>query len=243
MTLYLAAICEDQQESLNYINMELSKAFINKNFPIHFDCYTKAQDLLYATCTVKNYHILFLDIDMPGMDGIELCRKIRKNNSNVMVIFITNKEELVFQTFEVRPFRFIRKAHFSEELPALVSDIIREFQEQKGFMITIRELHSDKIYSFNIKEIIYIEVILKHCRIVTTSKEVNIQYKIMDFEKHLREHGFLRPHRSFLVNYRYIFSIQKDSLILDNKASIPLSRNRVSAIKEEFISLIDEGVI
>ena len=108
---------------------------------------------------------------------------------------------------------------------------------QEGTSVSVEERYSGNIYSLNTNQIIYIESLVKNCRIVLTTQELLIQYRIKDFEALLKQYGFLRPHRSFLVNYRYIFSIQKNTLILDNKETIPLSRNRITTIKEEFITL------
>ena len=72
--------------------------------------------------------------------------------------------------------------------------------------------------------------------ITTTEKHV-FRYKLADFEEILADRGFLQPHRSYLVNYRYIFSIQKDHLLLDNHEKIPLSRKRVDMIKQQFLIL------
>ena len=237
MNIYRAAVCEDSARTLEVIHEQLSKEFLRQNFKIEFDCYTEPEVLLETCRTGTAYHILFLDIDMPGINGIELCRRIQCGSPNVLTVFISGKDKMVFQTFQVRPFRFIRKSHFTEELPALVNDIIHEMRMQEGTSISIEELHSGNLYSLNTNQILYIEALVKDCRIVLTSQEIQIHYKLKDFEALLKQYGFLRPHRSFLVNYRYIFSIQKTSLILDNGQHIPLSRNRVDTVKEEFITL------
>ena len=237
MNRYHAAVCEDSPRTLNVIHEQLLKAFHDQYFEIDFDCYTEPETLLEACRSGNTYHILFLDIDMPGINGIELCRRIKSVNSDVLTIFISGKEKMVFQTFQVRPFRFIRKSHFTLELPALVNDIIHEMKMQEGTSLSIEELYSGNIYSLNTNQIIYIEALVKDCRIVLSNQDIQIHYKLKDFEVLLKQYGFLRPHRSFLVNYKYIFSIQKTGLILDNGQRIPLSRNRMETVKEEFITL------
>lgn len=237
MSTYHAAICEDSPRTLDMIHEQLSEGFSRLGFDMQFDCYTEPGKLLEACRISKKYQILFLDIDMPGINGIELCRLIRNENPEVVTIFISGKEKMVFQTFEVRPFRFIRKNHFTEELPALVNDIVHEMRLQEGTSVSVEERYSGNIYSLNTNQIIYIESLAKNCRVVLINQEIQIQYRMKDFEVMLKQYGFLRPHRCFLVNYRYIFSIQKTALILDNKDSIPLSRNRTETIKEEFITL------
>lgn len=242
METILAAICEDEKPILNYIHKSLQKVFQTRNYPITFDCYESGEELLDAAARGIEYQLLFLDIEMPGINGIDLCRKLRPFHPKALIIFISNREELVFQTFEVRPFAFIRKNHFIEELPVLIRNLEQQWALDTGFMIQIQEQNSPNVYSFNANDIIYIESLLKNCRIVTIHREQRIRARLADFEELLAEHGFLQPHRSYLVNYRYISCIGKESIVLDNKTEIPLSRRRIAEIKQQFISFSQGGI-
>lgn len=236
-----AAICEDEKPILKYIHHQLENAFLSHHHQIVFDCYVSGEELLNASSNGKTYQLLFLDIEMPSINGIELCRKLRRIHPESLIIFISNREELVFQTFEVRPFAFIRKNHFIQELPVLIRNLEQEWNLNKELNIHVQEQNSSSVYSFNINDIIYIEALSKTCRIVTSDSVQTIRYRLSDFEAQLTKYGFLQPHRSYLVNYRYIFCIQKDTILLDNKVEIPLSRRRRSEIQQQFISLSQGG--
>ena len=114
-----AAACEDNLGALGLIRERLEGAFHDQKLPIVVDAYSDPRMLLKAVGDGRRYDLFFLDIDMPGLNGIELCRRLRADGSRALVVFISGKEELVFQTFEVQPFRFVRKNHFQEELPQL----------------------------------------------------------------------------------------------------------------------------
>lgn len=238
MRIINIAICEDESRILEYIHMEMRSAFEIMDNSIEFDCFIGGNDLLYNIDNGIEYDILFLDIQMPEINGIDLCKKIREKNNDVIIIFISSKEELVFQTFEVRPFRFIRKNHFKDELPNLVRDIEREIEKKECRYITVKELHSSNIYCFDINNIIYIEAMGKFCNVVTIDGANKIRYKLSAFKETLNNNGFLQPHRSYLVNYQFVSTIDKCDIILDNKENIPLSRNKNEIIKKEFIKLV-----
>ena len=97
-----------------------------------------------------------------------MCIRDRAQAPDSLVIFISNKEELVFQTFEVQPFRFIRKSEYQKLLPALVDAISQKLEEQTKHLIFITEPGSGDIFSFDIRNIFYVEAQRKNCLIVTT---------------------------------------------------------------------------
>ena len=238
MSVITAAICEDEPAVLDYLHRQLKKELASDGNEYHFDCFTQGDHLLEKISQGINYQLFFLDIEMPGINGIEVCRKIRSKDEDCLIIFISNKEEMVFQTFEVQPFRFIRKNHFNEELPALVIGIQKALSRRKGIMLTLEEEHSTAVYSVNINDILYIEVVGKYCEITTTEQTLTIRYKLSDLAEQLTGYGFLQPHRSYLVNCRSIFSIENTELVLDNDTHIPLSRKRVKEIKEQFMNFM-----
>lgn len=235
MDKIIAAICEDESNVLKYFHQQLTREFLSDSYDITLDAFTDGQLLLNSICTGKEYQIVFLDIEMPGINGIEVCRKIKTIHKDTLVIFISNKEEMVFQTFEVQPFRFIRKTHFKQELPALVSAIKKALQEKQGVILTIEEQHSNNVYSININHVLYIEVIGKYCHFVTTQKDFKVRCQLLFLAEQLKDLGFIQTHRSYLVNYRYIFSIGTTECFLDNHMRIPISHKRLREVKEKFL--------
>ena len=83
--------------------------------------------------------VLLADIEMPGTNGIEVCRRLWQNSENPVMIFLSSKESLVFDTFEVQPFRFIRKSFFDASLPRLVQDIQKHLESVGVQQVRITE--------------------------------------------------------------------------------------------------------
>ncbi|MDD5803270.1 MAG: LytTR family DNA-binding domain-containing protein [Clostridia bacterium] len=232
--MYQAAIVEDECEILSYLKNTLINSFNKRHVSIAFDSFSSGEDFLHTFNGHYHYDVIFLDIEMPGIDGIQVCRKIRQQSPDTLVIFISNKEELVFQTFEVQPFRFIRKSEYQKLLPALADAVTQKLGEQTKHSIFITEPGSGDIFSFDIRMILYIEAQRKNCLIVTASGTSTVQCKISDMEESLIAHGFIKIHRSYLVNCRHIFYIGKTSLQLTNGQELPVSRGKVEEVKEGF---------
>lgn len=247
MKKYQAFLCEDQNEELDYIASHLQKTFKANEVDVTFKKYTNGLAFLNELVSNKaqisaDATLFFLDIEMPEINGIQLCKKLRTLFPDSLVIFISNREEMVFQTFEVRPFRFIRKQHFLEELPALVSAIIQELHSRLDSDICIQELHSDNIYTWQAKAIISVEAQGKYCLVKAINGSTHLHYRFKDFQVLLSPYGFIQPHRSFLVNYRFISRIEGNEMILEDNSHLPISRGKAAEVRTAFIKLINNSI-
>ncbi|RKM59392.1 DNA-binding response regulator [Butyrivibrio sp. CB08] len=234
--MYQAAIVEDEEIFLNRSKELLANTFKEKKADVAFDFFMSGEEFLPMMEQHFHYDIIFLDIEMPGMDGIEVCRKIRKISPDALVVFISNKESLVFQTFEVQPFRFIRKSELDEMVFSLVDSILAELSRRQQKIIKIEEASGGDVYSFDVRKILYIEAQRKDCAIVTEDGLTTLRSKLMTLEDMLAGQDFIKIHRSFLVNLSCITKIQKDSVLLKNGHELPLSRNMRDQVKQAFLN-------
>ena len=211
------------------------KEFEKRDTTVAFDSFTSGYRFLEMYKAHYHYDVIFLDIEMPEINGIDVCKKIREFSSDSLVVFISNKEELVFQTFEVQPFRFIRKEAFENTVTSLVSSIIGKWKQNKGTLLQLQETGSNDIYSFSIQHILYIEAQRKDCLIVTTEGTCTFRCKLMELEEKLTAFRFIKIHRSYLVNYMHIFRIGKSSVILTDGSELPISRGKTEEVKQLFL--------
>ena len=195
-----------------------------------------------AASAPGTYACVLMDIEMPEIDGISICKKIRESNSDSLVVFISNKDELVFSTFEVQPFRFVRKSHYDSLLPDLVNALEAEMQRRNPTIIQIVEPRSGDVFSFDVNKIRYVEAQGKNCMIHSTGDVTEVRILLAEIEKMLEGYEFIKPHRSFLVNYKYIFSIQKNNIELSDGELIPVARNRYEDVKHEFIQYTNRSL-
>ena len=231
-----AAICEDELRALNTVKDNIEYGMEKLSIDCSIKAFSSPKELNELVESGEKIDLFFLDIEMPGMNGIDLSKKIRFFLPDSLIVFISNKEELVFQTFEVRPFRFIRKNHFKEELPAVLKDIKKELSLEKGPVITIKE-PGDKIISLQLDDILYIEAMRKECLIHRKTDSIMCKYKFSDFLELLSPYSFVQTHRSYMVNCKYIFRINSDNLLLDNEEEIPLGRTHRDAVKTGFMNI------
>ena len=178
--------------------------------------------------------VVFLDIDMPDIDGFEVAEKLQKSKKNVLIIFVTSHEDKVYQSWKYQPFWFVRKSHMDElaiVFPRLLAKIDAENEMEKNLF----NLQSESaIIELDINLVMYIESFKHDIIIYYKDNKQQVRCKISDAEKQLLPMNILRVQNGVLVNCRFISKITSRDVILINGMKIHLSRDRVNFVKDEF---------
>lgn len=230
------AICDDEKKLLNIIVPEIKAAFFRQHTDVQITAYESAVRLREDLFGGTRFQLIFLDISMPDMNGIILAQHLKKVAPQTMILFLSSHEETVFDAFKAAPFRFIRKRTFRSEIDGIVLDILATLNEQE----IVRILLADKKGQFSVNpyEIIFAEAASRTCSLTTVSGIIETRTTFSSLEKELEPYGFLKIHRSILVNYRYIHSIKGNELLLDDGRSLPISKYRLQATKQNFQKLM-----
>ena len=242
MNTIRAAICEDDAQVLDLLAQSLRREFAQQGVEAAFDRFTSGEALLSALSPEPGrYDVYFLDIEMGGMDGIELCRQVKRAQPGALVVFVSNKEELVFQSIEVQPFRFMRKSHFVEEQARTVGAIVRELSRSRERFIALEDAGTGRSWRLDVNALSYVEVRGRYCHFHTSGgEEVVIRCRLLDVERRLEGQRFLKPHRSFLVNADHVRCVDRNSVRLDDGSEVPLSRSRVTETRQELMRYVRE---
>lgn len=225
------AICDDSKIILEYMSEKIKAIFNNKKCNVKIEKFDNGKDLI-KTILNDHFDVIFLDIDMPNISGFDIARKIQYSATAIPIIFISNLEDSVYESLKFRPFRFIRKSHFEEEINDVIEDIMKMLVYPNENIII--SLSNEKIRLYP-NRIIYIECNDKILKIISHSEIIKIRYRLKDIEIELEKYGFIRIHKGYLVNSKYIYRINKSGeIILESGERLPVSKRR---IKEVFIKL------
>lgn len=234
------AICDDDISVLGIVSGAVRSAFEKHGIETEVSVFQRTRDL-EVRMKEQGYDLIFLDIDMPGMDGITFAKRLRASNYRTEVIFISNREDKVFDALRTNPGGFVRKRRFLEDVTEIVDLWLknRPQEEVKRMVIQSREA----TYSFPLDSLLYIESSGKNQQVHATNREepVIIHKSMQELEDTLSEFGFLRIHKGYLVNYRFIRRLEDDQAILTNGERIPLSRRRVQEIRNQYLELMQQG--
>lgn len=238
-----AVLVEDECNTRQFIAEQLKIEFSRQNEELQIAAYESGERFWQVLQEYYHYDILFLDIEMPGIDGIALAEKIRKIMPHMLLVFISNQEQLVFKSFEVQPFRFIRKQEFMAQLPHLTMDLLEKIREENRRVIYLTEPGTGDLYSFDIYSLLYVEAQRKDCRLVTSSGETLLRSTIGYLREQLSAWRFIQCHRSYLVNWLAVRHIGKTEIYLTNGTQIPLSRGLAKKVQEQFMHIVQSEVL
>ncbi|BDB00519.1 LytR/AlgR family response regulator transcription factor [Clostridium botulinum] len=227
-------ICGNDVEQRNYLKNHLIKIIKETELEcelLEFDC---GEELL------KNYgnmNIIFLDINMGKINGIEIAKKIREFDSVVEIIFVTKLVNYIHQAYEVRAYRYLLRPINYEIIKYVTLNCIKGIEAQKNLVIK----YKGEIIILNIDEITYIEVMQKMLTIHTKDKDYTFKMTLSKFEKELSQHDFFRCHKSFLVNLNKVKEF-KDNIINVNDTYIPISKYRLKEFRHKLTKILKNSI-
>ena len=235
--MFNVAICDDEKYYRDYINKLVNQYFDGLQLEYHLDIFESGTDLCRTGLGNKQYDIVFLDVNMQEMDGIQTAQQIRKYNSNAFIVFITAFISFSLEGYKVDAIRYILKdnhnfeAVFTECLDAIFEKMeINKFKMKFDFIEGEKEILLD--------DIIFVESRL-HKLVFEMSGKENKKYilygKLDDIEMLLESYGFLRLHQSFLANIKYIVQVNNYRAVLTTGRDLPIPKQKFKVIKEAFI--------
>ena len=229
-TMIRIAVCDDDRNFSERTKFLVEQYFLEQNTESEIMIFNSGADFLSDN---TNYNAVFLDIDIPDVGGFDIAEQI-SGKSNSFIVFVTTHDELVYSSLKFRPFRFIRKAYLEDELPETLESVNKEILKLSANKKFILQTKNGEVF-IDINNIEYIEIYSHLIQVYTADGEMLECYgSLSALEKQLSAFDFVRTHKSYLVNCRYIFSIEKNRIILDDKTEVPLSRYRTDTVKSKF---------
>lgn len=233
-TMLHLAIVEDDAVMRRYLREKISETLSSSRSTAEYDLFEDGDSFLSFAADHYHFDAVFLDIEMPGTDGIGTARRFLRLQPESRIIFVSAREDLVYDTFAVRPFRFLPKSRLLQRLPEALEALVEETASSVSDRLIFSDSSGD-MYSFSLRTVVYIEARNKDCRIVTTEGEREIRCRLTDIELKLPSGNFIKIHRSYIVNASYIYLIGRSSVTLTTGEDLPLSRNRVQEVRRAFL--------
>lgn len=222
------AICDDNKEALSVLSLLVKEAGEAKDTKINIECYSSGIKLI-EEC--KNYDAVFLDIEMPEIDGIDTGREIRKNNPSCILIMATAYENKFREAFKIEASRYLTKPYDPEEVSEAVDFIISRTNDCHQ----IETYFQRNLCKIKSSDISYIRSINGDCECYVKGKCFRKDVPLSEMEKELEGSDFVRVHKSYMVNMRLVDDYA-DGMLFVGDTEIPVASRRKKNFEKRFIT-------
>lgn len=220
------AVCDDEAKILEEI-----ASFIKQEFPqSKVQAYSSGDT--FISSSQERPDVLLLDIDMPGMSGMEVASLLAQEKAQTLIVFVTAHDELVYDSFKYHPFAFVRKKYLADELRNVLNDCKKEIEGRNRHFVFQT---ASKTINLSQSDILYFESQANYLAVYTKDGEYRLRSTMTNIENELQNGDFLRIHKGFLVNLEHIKILKSDTLELDNGLMLPIGKSYSESAKESIL--------
>lgn len=218
------AICDDDKKFVKHFNSLITKELNKRKIQAEIlEYYT--EDVLLSHHNMNPFNLVFLDIEMHGLNGFDVAKEM---SDNCFIVFVTSHNELVYDSFIFRPLGFIPKDS-DEEMTKKLKKILEQLIEiSKQNQTVIFENKEKGRFSLVLRDIMYVESNnhFINIHLCNTKEPITVRYTMTNFEKEYSNYHFVRIHKKYIVNLKYVFniSLSNESLKIKHGGELPMGR-------------------
>ena len=226
-------ICEDTEKDADLLRLLVQKYFGEINCRSEITVYKSGDEFLEDLSSKQegDVKIAFLDIYMPGMNGIETAKRIRETDKDMIIVFATTSKNHGLDGYSVDALQYLVKPVNYPEVKNVLSKCTKKFADSLRFIEVLSDRLTVRIF---LKDIVYIECFDTALYIHTVTETVKTFLPLSELESKLEDSSFLRTQRSYIVNMRYIDDMTANDFIMQTGKAIPIRRGDKSAIKQAY---------
>lgn len=235
------AVCDDEVEISEELTAVIEKVMSDINEKVKICSFTNGYDMLESHI---KFSLIFLDIEMPRLNGIETAQKIREMDSRVPIVYVTNYHDYMRNAYRVHAFDYIEKPIRYESIYTVICDYLKTISPNTNDVIEFTTEDSEKIL-LNANEIITIMCGYKRRTVVviTTEREYTFKGTITGIYEILDEHEFFMPHRSYIINMSKVKSFKRnEKIIMKDGDEVPLPKGNTEIFEKRLAQKMHEKV-
>lgn len=228
--MYRIAICDDEHVISKQVENIIYKYTDEVSIAVEVKVFDSAEELYKEMKEGQGFNLIFLDIEMGKMNGVEAARRIRTDlkDYKVEIVFISGKDGYDRELFDVSPLHFISKP-INPELVKRDIGLAIERAKQNERLFSYKK--GGEIYKVLIDDIIYFKSIEREIDIICIKNEDRFYGRLDDIEAELKSHEFIRTHKSYLINFRYISKISYEYIEMSNGMKVSISQSKRKEVR------------
>lgn len=233
--MYRLAVCEDEEQARRALCTLCGEILDGWGVEHSVSAFSSAEELERALSAGEHFDLMCLDILMEGKTGIELAKQLRTWDEDVSLLFITGSSDFLKDGYAVRPIQYLFKPVERAELEDALSADLRLHHTPETVSIHTKT----GVFSLPLRGLRYVEsqdhMAMAYLPEGTRSYRINLS----ELERLLPSRIFCRCHRGFLVNMRYIASLDRRGVLLDNGTLVPMGRSYYERVQERFVHYLN----
>lgn len=228
-------ICDDDKKVMEQLQKHIMEFFKSKKLESpKIQCYNSGEALLSDN---DSKDIVFLDIEMPGLNGIYVGKKLKERNKNTIIFIITSYVEYLDDAMRFHVFRYLSKPLDKQRLFQNMKDAIQLYNSTN---VKIPIETKEGIYTCTASEIILIEAMGRTITIHTLSRNLIARQNMEYWNKTLNMPCFFRSHRSFIINMKYVTDFDHSLIHLyDDQYTAYLTKRKYSEFKSAYFLYLE----
>ena len=230
---YKIVICDDCPADSSYVSAFVKEWAELNGHEIEMTLFDSAEKFLSFYEEGGRSDLLLLDIEMPGMDGVTLARKLRKYNETIQIVFVTGYSDYISEGYDVSALHYLMKPVKKEKLQEVLSRAADRIQKNER-MLTLEV--SGELVRVPVHEISYLDVSQNYVT-VHAKKEYTVKRALAEFDKELDER-FFRAGRACIINLTMVQRVTKTEVYLTGGIAVPLPRGMDKQISQAIIERI-----
>lgn len=231
-----AAFCDDDINALNELGVLLDQYCRERSREIARTAFSSPVELLAEIERGARFDILFLDVLMPGHNGIETAAEIRDYDANVKIVFLTASPEFAVQSYAVRAYFYQLKPLRAENFFQVMDRALEECRQEQESSLILRcggALTRIELGRLEFCEVFH-RTLLFH---LSSGKVLESTGSLDELDRQLASCGrFLRVHRSYMINLDYVRNISSQAVTMTSLTEIPIPRRKYNEIKDAFLA-------
>lgn len=230
------AVCDDEVIECCNMARKIKDILEEMKIPCIIRQFGSGEKLLQA---LESFDVVFLDIIMQDLDGMKTAQILRKRASDKILIFVSSSKEYVFEAYDVEAFQYLLKPVDNRKLKSVLQKaVLKTESRSQEFIIVSRERQKNKLF---LDDIYYFEIKGRVVDVHGPEGVFTYYEQIGELENKLRDKGFFRCHKSYLINLKYVDVYNRQEVTLDNGENIVIAKRRYDGFVQAVLKVMREN--
>lgn len=225
------AILDDEEIFREHIGKKVNSVYARMHCKVEVDCYSNGQVLYDEVCDGKRYDIYILDVEVPGLSGVELGRRLREISEYCIIIFLTAFPQYAIEGYNFKAYQYILKEEWESKLESTLHKVQQEINNlmEPSYRIVV----NNKMEKVPVRDIYYAYKDGKNVIFCTRTEKTSIRKTLSDVYGELPEGQFIYVDRSCIVNLEHVMKLKNRDIFMPNGDVIQVSYPQLKDVKKE----------